>query len=80
MQEIPDLVKATQFVMLPITVIVTDEGVLAALFIYRHMIYDEQVLEQHHLVTKKRYMGFNLLRFVDAILVSSGVEDWCTVV
>mmetsp|Transcript_2149 Transcript_2149/g.4599 ORF Transcript_2149/g.4599 Transcript_2149/m.4599 type:complete len:150 (+) Transcript_2149:576-1025(+) len=54
--------------MLPVTVIVNDEGVLAALFIYRHLVYNDEIIAQHHLLTRLRYIGFNLARFTDAIL------------
>lgn len=64
------MVKFTQLVMLPVTVIVTDDGVLTALFIYRHLVYDEMILEQNSMATKFRYQSSNLARFIDAILVS----------
>lgn len=67
-KDIPLVVKLTQLVMLPITVIVNDEGILAALFIYCHLVYNDETIEQHHLLTRVRYIGFNLARFTDAIL------------
>ena len=66
--EIEDLVKVTQFFMLPITVLVTDSGVLTALFIYAHLKWSPEVEEQNKLATKKRYIYANITRSVDAVL------------
>ncbi|KAL7525992.1 hypothetical protein ACHAWF_001589 [Thalassiosira exigua] len=72
-KSIPEIVRVTQLVMLPVTVIVTDEGVLAALFVYRHLIYEEKMAEIHPLMTEFRYRGCNLIRFVDAIVYQTVV-------
>ena len=70
-KDMPNIVKFTQLVMLPVTVIVTDEGVLGALFVYWHLAYYEgRMLEQHCLGTRGIYVGSNLARFGDALLVS----------
>ncbi len=65
---VDDLVKVTQFFMLPITVLVTDSGVLTALFIYAHLKWSPEIEEQNQLVTKKRYICANIIRFIDAVL------------
>lgn len=65
---VDNLVKVTQFFMLPITVLVTDSGVLTALFIYAHLKWSPEIEEQNQLATKKRYICVNIVRFVDAVL------------
>jgi len=66
--EVEDLVKATQFFMLPITVLVTDSGVLTAMFIYAHLKWSPEIEAQNQLATKKRYIYANIARSVDAVL------------
>jgi len=66
--QIEDLLKVTQFFMLPITVLVTDSGVLTALFIYAHLKWSPELEEQNQLATKKRYIYSNIARSVDAVL------------
>lgn len=65
---VDNLVKVTQFFMLPISVLVTDSGVLTALFIYAHLKWSPEIEEQNQLATKKRYICANIVRFVDAVL------------
>eukprot|EP00984_Skeletonema_dohrnii_P015953 scaffold7000_cov156-Skeletonema_dohrnii-CCMP3373.AAC.12 len=66
--EVEDLVKATQFFMLPITVLVTDSGVLTAMFVYAHLKWSPEIEAQNQLATKKRYIYANIARSVDAVL------------
>lgn len=66
--DIDDLAKIAQFFMLPITVLVTDSGVLTALFITAHLKWSPEIEEQNRLATRKRYIYANIFRFVDAIL------------
>eukprot|EP00985_Skeletonema_marinoi_P016157 scaffold8609_cov101-Skeletonema_marinoi.AAC.3 len=66
--EVEDLVKATQFFMLPITVLVTDSGVLTAMFIYAHLKWSPEIEAQNQLATKRRYIYANIARSVDAVL------------
>ena len=65
---VDNFVKVTQFFMLPITVLVTDSGVLTALFICAHLKWSPEIEDQNQLATKKRYICANIVRFIDAVL------------
>jgi len=58
--DIDDLAKIAQFFMLPITVLVTDSGVLTALFITAHLKWSPEIEEQNRLATRKRYIYANI--------------------
>ena len=66
--DIDSLAKVAQLFMLPVTVLVTDSGVLTALFINAHLKWSPEIEEQNILATKRRYIYANICRFVDAIL------------
>lgn len=64
---LPNLVKVTQLIMLPVTT-VSDEGVFAALFLYRSIVWMPYIAEQNKMITEKRWRRSNLARFLDAVL------------
>jgi len=66
--EVEQFVKVTQLFMLPITVLATDNGVLASMFIFVHLKWSPGIEEQNDLITKQRYLYSNIARSVDAIL------------
>lgn len=66
--EVEQFVKVTQLFMLPITVLATDNGVLASMFIFVHLKWSPGMEEQNDLITKQRYLYSNIARSVDAIL------------
>ena len=66
--EVEQFVKVTQLFMLPITVLATDNGVLASMFIFVHLKWSPGIEEQNYLITKQRYLYSNIARSVDAIL------------
>jgi len=53
--------------MLPVTT-VSDEGVFAALFLYRSIVWMPYIAEQNKMITEKRWRRSNLARFLDAVL------------
>jgi hypothetical protein len=66
--EVEQFVKVTQLFMLPFTVLATDNGVLASMFIFVHLKWSPEIEEQNPLTTKQRYLYSNIARSVDVIL------------